>query len=285
MSISVNGIQEANSKLSYITTAAFNGSIYQYTTQVNGSTFVMEGQLSAVTTLPSGAAVTAANCPAGRILRVTGRKLYPGANPGLVLGDKYQGTTVSNNDLNHLWVAVFDSVTGLRGFIDPNASLFAIYNTDRNRAFVDVAETAGGSPTRLGPSIYTAGSITAGAGLAVTSGVFSQFRVFSAFSDAAQTLNTTQALGGWISMAPSVTRIVTLPSTASIITALGSVVGASSDIVVYSSTSNNIRLTPADLNTTLVGGGVAGPYVDINNATIRFIIAISGPTTVTLFRC
>jgi hypothetical protein len=161
MSISVNGVQDDTSKLSYITTAAFNGSIYQYTTQLNTTNFNTEGQLAAITTLPSGAAVTSTNCPAGRILRVVGRKLYPGANPGLVLGDKYNGNTVSNNNLNHVWVGVFDSVTGLRGFIDPNASIFAIYSTDRNRAFVDVGETAGGTPTRLGPSIYTGGSVTA----------------------------------------------------------------------------------------------------------------------------
>jgi hypothetical protein len=161
MSISVNGVQDETSKLSYITTAAFNGSIYQYTTALNTTTFNTEGQLSAITTLPSGVAVSSTNCPAGRILRVVGRKLYPGANPGLVLGDKYQGTTVANNNLNHVWVSVFDSVTGLRGFIDPNASLFAIYSTDRNRAFVDVEETVGGVPTRLGPSIYTGGSVTA----------------------------------------------------------------------------------------------------------------------------
>jgi hypothetical protein len=161
MSIAVNGVQEATSKLSYITTAAFNGTIYQYTTQLNTTNFNTEGQLALITTLPSGAAVSSANCPAGRILREVGKKLYPGANPGLVLGDKYQGTTVSNNNLNHIWVSVFDSVTGLRGFIDPNAPGFALYSTDRNRAFVDVAETAGGAPTRLGPSIYTGGTVTA----------------------------------------------------------------------------------------------------------------------------
>jgi hypothetical protein len=168
MSISVNGVQEATSKLSYITTAAFNGSIYQYTTQLNTTNFNTEGQLAAITTLPSGAAVTSTNCPAGRILRVVGRKLYPGANPGLVLGDKYNGTTVSNNNLNHVWVAVFDSVTGLRGYIDPNASIFAIYSTDRNRAFVDVGETAGGTPTRLGQSVYTGGNVVLGGQLTLT---------------------------------------------------------------------------------------------------------------------
>jgi hypothetical protein len=168
MSISVNGVQEANSKLSYITTAPFNGSIYQYTTQLNGSTFVMEGQLSAITTLPSGVAVSSTNCPAGRILRVVGKKLYPGANPGLAVGDKYQGSVVGTTATNHMWVAVFDSVTGLRGFIDPNASLFAIYNTDRNRAFVDGSETLGGTPTRLGSSVYSGGNVVLGGQLTLT---------------------------------------------------------------------------------------------------------------------
>ena len=170
MSISVNGVQDDNSKLSYITTAAFNGSIYQYTTQLNGTTFTTEGQLTAITTLPSGAAVTSTNCPAGRILRVTGRKLYPSANPGLAVGDKYNGSVVGTTATNHMWVAVFDSVTGLRAFIDPNSSGFAVYSTDRNRAFIDAAETAGGTPTRLGPSIYTAGGVTAGKQITQSSG-------------------------------------------------------------------------------------------------------------------
>jgi hypothetical protein len=155
----------SSSKRSYISTSAFNGIIYSYTTTLNTSNFKQEGRLAALTALPSGTTITAANCPAGRILRETGRKLFPGANPGLVQGDSYQGTTVANNNLNKMWVLVFDSVTGLRGFIDPNAPQFAVYNSDRNPAFVDVAETAGGAPTRLGQSVLTNGNVTSAGGL------------------------------------------------------------------------------------------------------------------------
>ena len=155
----------ASSKRSYISTSAFNGIIYSYTTTLNTTNFKQEGRLAALTALPSGTTITAANCPAGRILRETGRKLYPGANPGLVLGDSYQGTAVTNNNLNKMWVLVFDSVTGLRGYIDPNAPQFAVYNNDRNPAFVDVAETAGGAPTRLGQPVFTSGNIISEIGM------------------------------------------------------------------------------------------------------------------------
>ena len=238
-----------------------------------------EGKLEAITALPSGVAVSVTNCPAGRILRESGRKLYPGANPGLVLGDTYQGTTVANNNLNKMWVLVFDSVTGLRGFIDPNAPQFAVYNSDRNAAFVDVAETVGGAPTRLGPSVFTSGNIT------TTGGTIAQFRTISALADGTPTLTTAQTLGGWISMAPGANpRIVTLPSTASIITALGSTVGVTSDLVVYGSDANALRLTQGDSSTTFVGAGTSSTYTDVTNTTIRFIIAIASATTVVLYR-
>ena len=236
MSISVNGVQEDTSKLSYITTAAFNGSIYQYTTALNTTNFNTEGQLSAITTLPSGVAVSSTNCPAGRILRVVGRKLYPGANPGLVLGDKYQGTTVANNNLNHVWVSVFDSVTGLRGFIDPNASLFAIYSTDRNRAFVDVEETVGGTPTRLGPSIYTGGSVTA-VGNVTSSGTVSGAAVTGTTVTGTTVTGTSNVVsGGKLTLTNSVT------STANPVVGGSAVVG----------TLTLAGATPVVVNTTAV---------------------------------
>jgi hypothetical protein len=163
----------SSSKRSYITSAAFNSIIYSYTTTLNTTNFKQEGRLAVLTTLPSGATITAANCPAGRILREVGRKLFPGANPGLVLGDSYQGTPVTNNNLNKMWVLVFDSVTGLRGYIDPNAPQFAVYNSDRNPAFVDVAETVGGTPTRLGQPVNTAGDVVLGGKLTLTNVVTS----------------------------------------------------------------------------------------------------------------
>ena len=149
---------------SYITTAAFNNSIYRYDTQLNSTTFKNEGRLVSYSglTTPSGGAINATTCPKGRILREVGRKIFPGPNPGLAVGDTYAGAVVGTTATNHMWVLVMDHETGLRGYIDPNASLFAVYSSDRPPSFVDAAEDAGGAPTRLGQSVYTGGDVIAG---------------------------------------------------------------------------------------------------------------------------
>ena len=54
-------------------------------------------------------------CPVGRILRENGRKLYPDANPGV---DKF-------------YVGVYDPVTFLNGFIDPNNAIYAPFNDNK----------------------------------------------------------------------------------------------------------------------------------------------------------
>lgn len=96
------------------------------------------GTLSAVT------GATAGNCPAGRVLRENGRKLYPSANPGI--------TTYM--------VGVYDAQTMLSGFIDPNAGVFQIYNTDKPTYLLDGVEPTLGT-TDQGPSVYTRGTVTA----------------------------------------------------------------------------------------------------------------------------
>ena len=150
------------SKRSYITTAAFNNEIWAYQTQMNPTSFKTEGRLVAAT-LPSGTALTAALCPAGRILREVGRKLFPAVHPGLVATDTWNGTAVgtSVSYTGHMMVLVFDAVTGLKGFIDPNNEILSVYSSNRANDFVDATEnpSTGGAPVRLGPSIYTAGNI------------------------------------------------------------------------------------------------------------------------------
>jgi hypothetical protein len=161
------------SKRSYITTAPFNGSIFEYTTQLNSTNFKNEGKLTPIANAPSGTPLTAANCPAGTILRETGAHLYPGAHPGLTPGDTYNGVVFGTPATNHFWVKVFDSVTGVRGFIDPNGSIFTVYNSDKPLEIVDAGEQDG-TKTRLSAPVYTAGSVTAGttvaAGTTVTAG-------------------------------------------------------------------------------------------------------------------
>lgn len=264
----------ASSKRSYISTSAFNGIIYSYTTTLNTTNFKQEGRLAALTALPSGTTITAANCPAGRILRETGRKLYPGANPGLVLGDSYQGTAVTNNNLNKMWVLVFDSVTGLRGYIDPNAPQFAVYNNDRNPAFVDVAETAGGAPTRLGQPVFTSGNIT------TTGGSVIQYKPVLAASTAALTLTAAQTVGGIVTQAPVANgQAVNLPSTTSLIAAMGSTVGTTCEFVYINTSGANIATITPTTDTTIVGLNTVAV-----TTSARFIITIASATTVVVYR-
>jgi hypothetical protein len=263
----------ASSKRSYITTSAFNTSIYTYTTRLNTSNFKYEGQLAVVSTLPSGAALSATNCPAGRILRETGRKLYPGANPGLVSGDTYNGSTVSGNTLNHMWVLVFDSVTGLRGFIDPNAPGFTVYNSDRNAAFVDLGEQTGGAPTRLGQSVFTSGNIT------TTGGSVIQYKPVTALgTSGASTLTAAQTVGGVVTQTATGAQALNLPATSALIAAMGSTVGTTCELTYINLAAQNVTLTAGDGNTTIVGSAV------VNNTSARFIISIASATTVVVYR-
>jgi len=96
-------------KRSYISMKAFNNDIFSYTYGFNSASMSYVGSLSAVSGASSG------NCPQGRLLTETGRKLYPGVNPGV----------------STYMVGVYDLVSGLSGFIDPNSYAFTIQNTDR----------------------------------------------------------------------------------------------------------------------------------------------------------
>lgn len=136
----LNGASFSNTpRLSYYSTAAFNNYFYSYSTSINDSTFETIGTLSPVQGATSG------NCPKGRVLRENGRKLYPDANPGI--------TTYM--------VGVYDTETFLSGFIDPNAKVFQIYNTDKPTYLSNGVEPTEGTEDR-GPSVFTRGDILAG---------------------------------------------------------------------------------------------------------------------------
>lgn len=143
-----NGASFSNTpRLSFISTAAFNTFFYSYSTSINSS-------LETIGTLAAVTGATAGNCPAGRVLRENGRKLYPGANPGI--------TTYM--------VGVYDAQTMLSGFIDPNAQVFQIYNTDKPTFLLDGVEPTLGT-TDQGPSLYTRGDITAQGAGTINSGL------------------------------------------------------------------------------------------------------------------
>jgi hypothetical protein len=134
----------------YITTTAFNNDFYTYTVSMNPTTFVTTGTLAA-----NVVGATAVTCPANRILRENGKRLYPeGANPGV----------------NTLMVGVYDTITGFKGYIDPNAPPFAVYNSDKSYQTPN-GINPNGSLVDQGPPIFTRGPTRLYGGVDVSGGL------------------------------------------------------------------------------------------------------------------
>jgi hypothetical protein len=139
--------QNALSKRSYIATAVFNAYFYSYNSTINNSN-------QRIYTLAVNPLANASNCKAGHILTENGRKLVPGAN------------TDSANLLRTYMVGVYDPSSGLSGFIDPNSSVFAPYNTNLPNFIARAGEpntttAPDGSTNDMGPSVFTSGTVTA----------------------------------------------------------------------------------------------------------------------------
>jgi len=137
----------------YIAMRQYYYDFFTYTTSVRN--YVTSGGLKTVT----GASDTLGQtgyCAEGAFLRETGRRIYPGANPGV--------TT--------MMVSVFDFATGLTGFIDPNSEAFTPQNEDR-AYYID---SAGENPNSTiswtsdqGPPVYTHGNVHADGTLYISS--------------------------------------------------------------------------------------------------------------------
>jgi hypothetical protein len=122
--------------MQYMSTMAFNRGIFSY------------DQTLGLQPL-SGANST--NCPPGRILRETGKKLYPGAHP----------------HVKTVMTSVFDSQTLLKGFIDTNSAIFTLYSVNRLPEQVNGADfnPRGANQAGVqhkGQSVYTLGDVVAG---------------------------------------------------------------------------------------------------------------------------
>jgi len=93
------------------------------------------------------AEATCFNCHAGKILKETGKKLYPKANPGV----------------NQYYVGVYDERRGIKGFIHTNDHVFAPYSSDRPTYDIDYdssdGETEGSLAEGYGPGILTSGNV------------------------------------------------------------------------------------------------------------------------------
>jgi len=114
---------------SYISTEDYYSVFYTYN---NNTLTPLPGSLSSY-------------CPAGRILRENGKKLFPDANPGVT----------------QYYVGVYDAITFFNGFIDPNDAHFTVYNTDKPVYIGDSTDYGSNNLPDLGPSVYTQGNIIA----------------------------------------------------------------------------------------------------------------------------
>jgi hypothetical protein len=131
----------------YMATRVFDDDFYSYTTGINPTTYARTGTLDQVTTDP-------AKCPKGRVLRENGRKLFPGAYPGVT----------------EYMVGVYDEQTGLNGFINPNCGVFLVLNSDKPEYLPQGSELADGSMTgvNLGQPVFTHADVNAGGNLDIS---------------------------------------------------------------------------------------------------------------------
>ena len=106
---------QASTSKTLISTGPFDAEFYTYTVSKNPATGVTTGAFSVV----SGA--TATTCPRGRVLHLTGRKLYPDVNPM----NTFVGTALT---AKKFLVAVYDPISFLNGFIDPTSNTFAKFD-------------------------------------------------------------------------------------------------------------------------------------------------------------
>jgi hypothetical protein len=117
---------------------------------------VTPGQLVAFSTKsPSGAAASGSDCPAKRVLRETGKKLFPGVHSGILTP----------------MVSVYDNIKLWHGYIDPNAAVFASYSTNTPNFFKNGVDAVTGAPPDAGAPVITNGLVTAGTFVYAGSGI------------------------------------------------------------------------------------------------------------------
>jgi len=172
--------------LSYISTDVFNSNFFSYTVAMGPAPgFVMTGTLTTV------AGATTVNCPAGRVLRENGKKLYPGTHTGV----------------NTYMIGIFDTVSGLKGFINPNDPMFSSYNTDRPLYQLDSVYTGDNITKNLGPSVLTLGNITS------AGDVTSPGEVVAAGQLRSSSVTVITASTGTITLNPTLGQVFTLTTT------------------------------------------------------------------------
>ena len=202
----------------YIAVAPFNTAFYNYYT-VKTSPWATVGKFE-----PVGLA-NAENCPKGRILRENGKKLYPKANP----------------DVTKYMVGVYDSVSQLQGYIDPNSYPFAPFSNDKPYFLED-------TPGDIGPSVYcntveSVSTITAGSSLRVGSSIWA---------------------GSWISSIGSITSIDFIQSGTSI-TAAKQIRSSATTVVPVMNLAANINVSAGQIFVLNIDASSYGTTVGATN--------------------
>ena len=162
---SVSSSFASPSRRQYVASGFFNTNIFQYSTYTD-SQLNTRGRL-----IIHPSAVAGVNCLPNTILRENGKKLHTGTHPDLV-------DPTTNLPYTYL-VGVYDIISGINGFINPNAPYFAVLNTDKSyqddltKEQVDASRNtltaASGvypynntSNQILGPPVNTAGDVLSG---------------------------------------------------------------------------------------------------------------------------
>jgi hypothetical protein len=250
---------------SYIATETYNDVFFSYA--VTFSNNVYAGVFSAVT------GATAANCPQGRILHETGKKLYPSANPGVA----------------QYMVSVFDPVSMLTGFINPNNPTFSLMNTDRPAYIADSPSGTGTGITASARAnaLYTRGDVLAGgrfdlSGNAMIYGNLANVRgpLVTIADGVSMAVTATQLVTNGILRATLTTaRNITLPDAADVLALIGTAVGTTVRFTYINLAATNVATFVAGANTTSVGAlTVAG------SSSASFLIFVASATTITIIR-
>jgi len=124
----------------YVAAVPFHNDLFSYAVTYTPATGMTTGAISAPI-----AGANASTCPAGRILRENGKKLYKGAHPGV----------------NTYMVGVFDSITLLSGFIDPDSPVFAVANNQIPGFYANGVDQGPGGMIDAGQPVYTNGVVVA----------------------------------------------------------------------------------------------------------------------------
>jgi len=238
---SVGASLKDSSRRQYISTGDFSGQFFTYSTSVNAS-LVTVGTLTAIV-------ADAYDFQPGQILRETGRKLIECVNPGLV--DPNSGSVYT------YLVGGYDANSCLSGFIDPNCSVFAPFNSDKPYFLDTTTEAVDASVDPAikdeGAPVYTNGDITSILGNIVASN------------------GNISAMRGSMYASTTMTAVSTITSTN------GNIVASQGNIVASNGTVSAVKYLVSPVGS---GGGSSGSPLTTSAGSANFNGAASASQTI-----